>query len=323
MNGITIDQSTSTLLLSGLPLQSPIDPTQLFSGQAAASSGLISGGLPVLDTNTRNRLQTETMIKIGDRQASFGSTIAESRSTFRFIASTALTVLRAYRAVKHLQFSKALKLLRLTGKHIWSAKAPAQRWLELQYAWKPMLADIYSAHRVLTEGVTRKNNILHAKRTIRENGSYEYATVYTKLQGNVQVSHRCKMWYRMSDATVDGLSRLGLINPLEVAWDIVPFSFVVDWFIPVGSVLEAYSSTLGLTYIDGVISSVATVAANGQHYHMGGWAYYTDGNRFNWHVDYYCFQRSVAFATPSLYVKSPFSSTHAVSFLALLRQLRR
>jgi hypothetical protein len=31
---------------------------------------------------------------------------------------------------------------------------------------------------------------------------------------------------------------LGLLDPLTVVWEIIPYSFVVDWFLPIGSYLE-------------------------------------------------------------------------------------
>jgi hypothetical protein len=41
------------------------------------------------------------------------------------------------------------------------------------------------------------------------------------------------------------LQSFGVINPLSIAWEVVPFSFVVDWFIPIGATLEALTSTAG------------------------------------------------------------------------------
>jgi hypothetical protein len=38
---------------------------------------------------------------------------------------------------------------------------------------------------------------------------------------------------------------LGLINPAVVAWELVPFSFLVDWFIPVGKFLDSWTDQLG------------------------------------------------------------------------------
>ncbi len=34
---------------------------------------------------------------------------------------------------------------------------------------------------------------------------------------------------------------LGLTDPYSVAWDLLPFSFIADWFIPIGTYLDNYN----------------------------------------------------------------------------------
>lgn len=43
------------------------------------------------------------------------------------------------------------------------------------------------------------------------------------------------------------LNRLGLINPLTVAWDLVPWSFVVAMFVNINQLISCLSDTVGLT----------------------------------------------------------------------------
>lgn len=38
---------------------------------------------------------------------------------------------------------------------------------------------------------------------------------------------------------------MGLTNPLEVTWELLPFSFVADWFLPIGDYVSILDSTLG------------------------------------------------------------------------------
>jgi hypothetical protein len=45
-------------------------------------------------------------------------------------------------------------------------------------------------------------------------------------------------------------SRMGLVNPLSIAWEVVPFSFVVDWFLPVGNFLENLTSLAGTVQLE-------------------------------------------------------------------------
>ena len=45
------------------------------------------------------------------------------------------------------------------------------------------------------------------------------------------------------------LQQMGLANPLLVAWELVPFSFVVDWVADVGTSLGGITDLLGCTVI--------------------------------------------------------------------------
>jgi hypothetical protein len=40
-------------------------------------------------------------------------------------------------------------------------------------------------------------------------------------------------------------NQMGFVNPLSVAWEAVPFSFVVDWFSNVGQCLSAMTDFVG------------------------------------------------------------------------------
>jgi hypothetical protein len=41
------------------------------------------------------------------------------------------------------------------------------------------------------------------------------------------------------------LQQMGLVNPLSIAWEVVPFSFVVDWFTKFGGVIDATTDFVG------------------------------------------------------------------------------
>jgi hypothetical protein len=38
--------------------------------------------------------------------------------------------------------------------------------------------------------------------------------------------------------SLDANRALGLLDPLTVAWEIIPYSFVIDWFVPIGTYFE-------------------------------------------------------------------------------------
>lgn len=47
------------------------------------------------------------------------------------------------------------------------------------------------------------------------------------------------------------IQQLGLDDPLGLIWELTPYSFVVDWFLPVGQWLSSFRSIKGLTFQGG------------------------------------------------------------------------
>jgi hypothetical protein len=58
----------------------------------------------------------------------------------------------------------------------------------------------------------------------------------------------------------------GITNPLLIGWELVPFSFVVDWFLPVGGWLESLDALLGYTtagYSSSLLTRISWVGVSG------------------------------------------------------------
>lgn len=56
---------------------------------------------------------------------------------------------------------------------------------------------------------------------------------------------------KYSSAALAAQTGFGVTDPLLLAWELTPFSFVFDWFIDVGSWLEAMSSLNGWNVLTG------------------------------------------------------------------------
>jgi hypothetical protein len=54
-------------------------------------------------------------------------------------------------------------------------------------------------------------------------------------------------------------NKLGFVNPAVIAWELVPFSFVVDWFVPVGNFLSQWTDFVGLSLQNGYTTKSAYV----------------------------------------------------------------
>jgi len=61
----------------------------------------------------------------------------------------------------------------------------------------------------------------------------------------------------IEDPNVFRLNQLGFVNPAVIAWELVPFSFVVDWFSNVGMVLSSYTDFVGMSLQNACTTSYA------------------------------------------------------------------
>lgn len=68
----------------------------------------------------------------------------------------------------------------------------------------------------------------------------------TDVTTHTKCEKRIKFHYRVDNEILRTLSQLSLTNPLEVAWELVPFSFVVDWMLPIGDYLSNMSALHGI-----------------------------------------------------------------------------
>lgn len=119
----------------------------------------------------------------------------------------------------------------------------ADAWLEASYGWKPLMTDIYHAARSL--GGEFPTDRIRARGFEMRRGPFLKAT-----QNGVRFEVPCVV--RMGAlATIDNpnayyLQQLGLANPALVAWDLIPFSFVVNWFTDVETFLGSFTDLLGV-----------------------------------------------------------------------------
>jgi hypothetical protein len=144
----------------------------------------------------------------------------------------------------------------------------ASQWLRLQYGMRPLVSDLYGSaealRTALTEGVwmhasVRDRNVRTGNRVWRPGTSGPYRGF---SDWSVTQTVSLKAQYRVWDSTMKSLSSVGITNPAEVIWELIPYSFVVDWMFPVGrwlASLDALAGTTDFSYqqvvkIDGVES---------------------------------------------------------------------
>lgn len=109
-------------------------------------------------------------------------------------------------------------------------------FLSAHLGWEPLIKDAYSA----SEGLGKpKQEATRIKSSKGFTGRYNYATTLPKgckYTGKSFGVHTIILTVRR-EATFS--ERFGMANPFLIAWELVPLSFVADYFLPISDVITA------------------------------------------------------------------------------------
>lgn len=140
---------------------------------------------------------------------------------------------------------------RKTGKHRnrYKLKALADQYLELVFGWKPLLSDIHAAASTVVNAQPQAQRVSATARTHLEmNWKTGDALCDTYHRVNGVVRHARGVTVEISNPNLWLAERAGLNNPAAVAWDLVPFSFVVNMFVNTGSLVNSLTDFAGLVF---------------------------------------------------------------------------
>lgn len=275
-------------------------------------------------------------------QANLAQDLAQFGQTFGLIATNATKIVKSLRQLKRGNIPGAVSTLvhghapsRFTikvGKPSLS-KSLASNWLEVQYGWKPLLQDIEGALQALSNSklsgfVSKVVAVGHS----RSEDQSSWPPNQTGFSSSIAIKRwsettcRFVLRYRLSDPLKNFLAQTGFTNPVNLAWEILPFSFVADWFLPIGPYLEGLSAFDGLDFLDGS----QTLFTKGQAVSAFDGAGLSSGNSSitliehdAYHAEHVMLDRVKLNAFPSQTFpsfKNGFASvTHAANAIALLK----
>lgn len=264
----------------------PADKTwidvQLLDYGTRPSSHILSGdyGLPdipsnKLDTDFISTMRTQAVSKAWAsatlNEAEVLVQIGESEKT---VASLVSIFKRFIKIIKILKTGKLWKLkLEFTPKEL------ADRYMELRYALRPLLYDLVGNIAALNHEAGELNDRLTFRSFVLESENSEDVSTVTHQTVTNSVATWKKLYEltRLADRKVEvragvlteleTLSKLpvwGFANPVEAVWELVPFSFIVDWFFTVGDTIAAWTPLYGLKQLASWVVTTDTVVRSSQ-----------------------------------------------------------
>lgn len=287
---------------------------------------------PEYSSGLKSRAIIDALTKLKSQNVNLAQALAERNQTAGLVASNLTKIAKCALAVKRGDFLSALREVGLhrtrRGYRIrrpQTEKEFAKRWLELQYGWKPLLSDIYGALKDL--GESEKGTPLFV--TVRGTASEQWQEIRSPVDNvgflpctiTATKQRGCKvvLTYTPLTSMLRTVSSVGLTNPMMLAWELLPWSFVVDWALPIGDILNIADATAGWNFLGGTIterSTINTVYGNGESpdrlSRFDGYGFYKA----------VFMDREAIFTSPlptAVPLKNPFSAPHVMNALALLR----
>lgn len=172
--------------------------------------------------------------------------LAESREALEMVASLAGRLVKGARLIRKGKFAAAARHFQL-GEIPHGASKSRQfldNWMAYRYGWAPTVSDLYSHADAIAN--PPKSSFVIA----RGRDSWPKKTIATSTQSSGTARVVIKARVVVSNPVLARLNQFGVLNPLEVAWELVPLSFVVDWFAGIGDYLSNISAFVGLSLTD-------------------------------------------------------------------------
>lgn len=289
--------------------------------------------LPDTPSWMRDKAVSRALNQLKGNGTNLAVAFAERKETAELFAHTVKRIasgVRAYRNRKKSSFwQQILKEGTKDQKGRW--QSIPNDWLELQYGWNPLMQDIDGACSALSRRDTDPGRYrVVVTSQVKETQVHTWSKSDSIIGGDFTIKDtydftvKCKMWYVLRNPLLAAFSSLGLTNPAEVVWERVKYSFVVDWFLPVGNWLSTLDADFGWDFWSGAITHFTKTTGRGgelpppddssNFYIVGTDNYYYDG----WYLLREFLTSSPGAGLP--HFKNPFSSKHVANALSLLVQ---
>lgn len=216
-----------------------------------------------------SKAEIRCLTKIKDKRCDLAVTVAEALESSRMVAGLATALFSAYLAARRGRFADAARILHVRKPR---AKEPEKAWAQMQLGWLPLIYEIHDIYEIWRYGFRPEGLRLSATSDMGREWP-KYFTIEPAGQPVQRYKdigrYGCKVRldYSLTSAALSAAAGAGLTNPASVIWALVPMSFVLDWFVPVGDWLNALDADFGLQFKGGSRTVYRTLKRSGSIFH--------------------------------------------------------
>lgn len=184
-----------------------------------------------------------------------GQTLSMIRRPARGLRTLTDEFLHAARRVRALGLRGAVRNARLLPSEV--AEQLADLWLEAQFGWRPLMSDVEGACealRLISNGQSLHTGRISAKGAEDSNVAETHTPITSpsgfRLEDSMREVAHCEVIYRgairvkaRDPRTMDAaLVGFDLSSFLPTAWELIPYSFLIDYFTNVGEIVTGWSN---------------------------------------------------------------------------------
>lgn len=301
----------------------------------------LSSLLPVFGDSTYNRCLTKTRNNLANRVASFSESVLEARSTIQTFTGLARNIdMFLVHASKRNWRRAALSLglrpadhrvTKAVGKLKASSSTLADAWLGFNFGISPIISDMTSLMILLgapvSYRVSASSVAISQKRDERDSITvplgFTSAIATLDRVRSIRSGWHVRLDYSIDSEFMRSLTAFGVVDIVQAGWAVVPYSWLVDFVLPVSSVLKSMTASLGLSFLGGSRTRFCRFdfsTANTRFPNNGAWVT-SSADAVEAALSSRKFERRVFASEPypsGLWLKDPFGAFEALSVLSLI-----
>jgi len=213
------------------------------------------GETPDPSPTARNRAEIKALLQLKNQRVNYAQAFVEADQTAKLFVgamSRIASEVRDFRSKNPKAIWEAVKGEGKRGKN-----GLPSSWLELQYGWTPLLSDVQGACDDLSHASDQKftacvrGQVKEGGHTMWKKRTAINGTCGINVSQQWKVDTKVRLDYVMENPILATLAQTGITNPLLLVWEKLPYSFVVDWCLPVGNWLSAWDATFGWSFKGG------------------------------------------------------------------------